>query len=172
MRRLARSPFITSLPAGFAVGLLGALILAQPPWLAFICAAGSALLFGVVLGAVRPAVLGAQHRRVSALPLLSPGEEVLKAGAASHSDGSDTTGGLLVLTSQRVVFRAAAQARDVSLPLGQLVRAEAEMTAWMHATGLHLQTREGQVERFVVPEREREAWAEAIRAARPARDES
>ncbi len=145
-------------------------VLHRDALLALTTAVTNGLIFGFVFSALmwsfQEELTNSAHPsalRNSALPKLSTDEQVLKEGAANYFKGWGGAGGLLFLTDHRILFKSHClniQEHELSLPLTDIERATPYLVWGLVRTGLQVQTKQGEIERFVVSDRE--AWATAI----------
>lgn len=168
--RAVKLALLAGLPAGCAAAFVAIVLLHQPPR----PAAAGAAIFGLAVGAALAVIVSRRERaEQTALPQLDPAERLLRQGPAEcfeepQGAGESRVGGFLYLTDKRLVFRphgAEDRGYELSLPLADIVRAEAAEVVWMHPTALHVHTTR-RVEQFVVLEEEREAWVAAIMGAK------
>lgn len=120
------------------------------------------LLTGLLWPAPKPLTADEQHNR-----LLSTGETLLKSGPANQQRGWENRGGVLTLTSQRLVFLShglSVQNADLVIPLVSISRVERTRTLGIIPNAFRVIAADGSDSRFTVftPR----AWIEAINQAR------
>jgi hypothetical protein len=141
--------FLTGMPFGLLMALFWAFIIGWPLSLALVMGLAAGLLFGLAI----TAFIASPVVRESTRPTLQPAEHILYDGPANHFQGIEAVGGWLFLTNQRLIFkshRLNIQNHEWSLPLGEIRQVQTARSLGIIPSGLRVQSRSGQSERFVI----------------------
>lgn len=106
--------------------------------------------------------------RGSTVPSLAESEEIRYSGAATHFRGWEGVGGRLFLTEDRLVFQPHTlniQSGEQSWPLSAIEDAQLSRIFLVVPTGLDVQLRSGETERFGTWDRQQ--WRAAIAKSNP-----
>jgi hypothetical protein len=129
------------------------------------------LPIGLVAGALFSSLMsGFVSRQTRRFKTESPdfgSEASLHDGPANHFSDLESVGGHLWLTSGQLHFRSHKmnlQNHEWSVPLADIVSAEATKTLGLISNGLRVNMSSGEVHRFIVNDNKR--WAQAILTAR------
>jgi hypothetical protein len=163
MLRYIKTFLSTSIPFGLFMGLYYALIMSYNTTSIVILSLGSGVFFGLCM----TALVASPGLKQSATPQFHSDEHILKSSPANHVSRLITIGGWLYLTNKRLIFQShtfVQPSYERIFSLATITDAQPSMTAWIVPNGLTITTRDGQIERFVVAQRQE--WSAAIQAHR------
>ncbi len=172
MKQILVPTALIGLAVGAGAGLFSGVMIsvfqvnARPEWIGII----TGLAFGFVVTLSPLSLLGfllVQRRRFVRARSEFTEERLLRDGPATHLLSNEGVGGWLYLTDQRLLFRSHklnVQKHELSIPLEDIADACAMTTAKIFSNGLHLTTRSGGKEHFVVFGNRK--WSEEVNRAR------